>query len=60
MKKFRIPSFILLIALVLSLAAPPARALDAPQADSSYAVVLLAENGSNESVIYTKNASILT
>ncbi len=55
MKKFRIPSFILLIALALSLAAPPARALDAPQADSSYAVVLLAENGSNESVIYTKN-----
>ena len=55
MKRFRIPSFILLIALLLSLAAPPARALDDPKVDSSYAVVLLAENGSNESVIYTKN-----
>ncbi len=55
MKRFRIPSFILLIALLLSLTAPPARALDDPQVDSSFAVVLLAENGSNESVIYTKN-----
>ena len=55
MKRFRIPSFILLIALLLSLAAPPAFALDEPQTDSSYAVVLLAENGSNESVIYPKN-----
>ena len=55
MKKFRIPSFILLTALVLSLVTPPARALDDPKVDTSHAVVLLAENGSNESVIYTKN-----
>ena len=55
MKKIRIPSFMLLIALVLSLVTPPARALDDPKVDTSHAVVLLAENGSNESVIYTKN-----
>ena len=44
MKKIRIPSFMLLIALVLSLVTPPARALDDPKVDTSHAVVLLAEN----------------
>ena len=42
MRKFRIPSLILLLAMALTLAAPPARALDDPQVDSSHAVVLLA------------------
>ena len=46
---------ILLTALLLCLCAPAAAALDAPQADSSYAVVLLAEKGGSETVLFTKN-----
>ena len=56
MKRLRILSIFLLSALLLTLFAPGAAALDEPQADSSYAVVLLAERGSSETVLYTKNA----
>ncbi len=56
MKKNRFISIFLLTALVFALAAPGAAALDDPQADSSHAVVLLAEKGSSETVLYTKNA----
>ena len=55
MKKIRIISILLLACLTLSLFAPTAAALDDPQVDSSHAVVLLAEKGSSETVLYTKN-----
>ena len=55
MKKQPLIITILLTALLLCLLAPAAAALDDPQADSSYAVVLLAEKGGSETVLYTKN-----
>ena len=55
MKKLRFPSMIVLIALLLSLWAPTALAIPAAPADNSRAVVLLAENGSSETVLFTKN-----
>ena len=48
--------FFLAAALLLCLLSPAAAALDDPQADSSHAVVLLAEKGGSETVLYTKNA----
>ena len=56
MKKQRTVITILLTALLLCLLSPAAAALDDPQADSSHAVVLLAEKGGSETVLYTKNA----
>ncbi len=55
MKKQRTVITILLTALLLCLLSPAAAALDDPQADSSHAVVLLAEKGGSETVLYTKN-----
>ena len=56
MKKRRTVITILLTAMLLCLFAPAAAALDDPQADSSYAVMLVAEKGSSETVLYAKNA----
>ena len=56
MKKLRFPSLILIVALALSLAAPTARAIPAAPADHSHAAVLVAEDGGNETVLFTKNA----
>ena len=56
MKKRRTVITILLTAMLLCLFAPAAAALDDPQADSSYAVMLVAETGSSETVLYAKNA----
>ena len=55
MKRIRFLPICLLAALLAGLCAPAASALDDPQADSSYAVVLAAERGDNETVLYTKN-----
>ena len=56
MNRIRTITILMLAALLMTLFAPGAAALDDPQADSSYAVVLLAERGSSETVLYTKNA----
>ena len=56
MRKMRFPSMILLAALLLSLAAPTALAIPAAPADNSHAVVLVAERGNSETVLFTKNA----
>ena len=55
MKRFRFCAIFLLTALLMSLFAPVAAALSDPQADSSHAVVLVAERGDSETVLYTKN-----
>ena len=55
MKKIRLLSTILLAALLTGLCMPAAMAVDEPQADSSHAIVLLAEKGSDETVLYTRN-----
>ena len=55
MKRFRFCAIFLLTALLMSLLAPAAAALSDPQADSSHAVVLVAERGDSETVLYTKN-----
>ena len=55
MKRFRFCAIFLLTALLMSLFAPAAAALSDPQADSSHAVVLVAERGDSETVLYTKN-----
>jgi D-alanyl-D-alanine carboxypeptidase len=44
-----------LAALLMCLLSPAAAALDEPQADSSHAIVLVAERGTNETVLYTRN-----
>lgn len=54
MKKFRIPTVILTIALLASLLAPAARALDDPAVDCQ-ACVLLSLDGDSETVLYQKN-----
>ena len=56
MNRIRTITILMLTALLMTLFAPGAAALDDPQADSSHAVVLLAERGSSETVLYTKNA----
>ena len=56
MKKQRTVITVLVAALLLCLLAPTAAALDDPQADSSYAVMLVAEKSGSETVLYTKNA----
>ena len=55
MKRIRYLTIWLLAALLMSLCAPAAAALDDPHPDSSQSVVLLAERGDNETVLYTKN-----
>ena len=55
MKRIRYLTIWLLAALLMSLCAPVAAALDDPHPDSSQSVVLLAERGDNETVLYTKN-----
>ncbi len=55
MKRIRFFTILLLAALLTGLLAPAAAALDDPQADSSQSVVLLAERGDNETILYTKN-----
>ena len=55
MKRLQILAVCLLVTLLTGLAAPTAAALDDPQADSSHSVVLVAERGDNETVLYTKN-----
>lgn len=56
MKIIRLPVFLLLAALTLSLFAPTASAIADAPADNSHAVVLVAESGNNETVLFTKNA----
>ena len=55
MKKFRLAICVLLAALTLGLVTPAAFALDDPGIDTTYAAVLLAEDGNQETVLYTKN-----
>ena len=55
MKKIRFICILLILAIAAGFAAPTAKALDDPQVDSSHAVVLVAEKGSDETVLYTKN-----
>ena len=55
MKHLRFFTICLMAALLSGLCAPAATALDDPQVDSSQSVVLLAERGDNETVLYTKN-----
>ena len=56
MNRIRTITISIIAALLFTLLAPGAAALDDPQADSSHAVVLLAERGGTETVLYTKNA----
>ncbi len=57
MKKFRLPALVLALALLLGQGLSiPARAVSDPNIDSSYAAILLADNGTNETVLYEKNA----
>ena len=55
MKHIKIPVLCLALVLLLSALSPAAAALDDPQADNSYAVVLLAERDAGETVLYTRN-----
>ena len=55
MKKIKIPIILLALLLLSGVLAPSAAALDDPHADNSQAIVLVAEKGSNETVIYTRN-----
>ena len=54
MKKFRFLSLILLFALVLTVFAPSAAALDDPSVDA-YSAVLLSIDGDTATTLYTKN-----
>ena len=56
MKNIRFAICALIAALTLGLAAPGALAVDDPGIDTTYAAVLLAEDGDQETVLYTKNA----
>ena len=58
MKKFRFRfiCILLVLSVFMGLATPCAKALDDPGVDSTKAVILVAERGSDETVIYTKNA----
>ena len=58
MKKFRFPSLILIFALMLTLFAPSAAALDDPTVDA-YGAVLMAIDGDTETVLYAKNENDL-
>lgn len=58
MKKFRFPSFLLIFALLLAIAAPSAAALDDPSVDA-YGAVLMSIDGDSESVLYAKNENDL-
>lgn len=55
MKKLRIPTLALVLALLLALLAPAALAVDDPQIDSTSAAILLAEDGESETLVYAKN-----
>ena len=55
MKKLRLTTVAVLLALLASLFAPAALAVDEPQIDSTYAAILMAEDGDNESLVYAKN-----
>ena len=56
MKKIRFAICALIAALALGLVSPAAMAIDDPGIDTTYAAVLLAEDGDQETVLYTKNA----
>ncbi len=56
MKKIRFAICALIAALALGLVPPAALAIDDPGIDTTYAAVLLAEDGDQETVLYTKNA----
>ena len=56
MKKIRFAICVLIAALALGLVPPAAMAIDDPGIDTTYAAVLLAEDGDQETVLYTKNA----
>ena len=56
MKKIRFAICALIAALALGLVPPAAMAIDDPGIDTTYAAVLLAEDGDQETVLYTKNA----
>ena len=54
MKKIKISAFLLVVVLLSALVMPSAQALDDPQIDC-YSAVLLALDGSNETLLYQKN-----
>ena len=56
MKNIRFAICALIAALALGLVPPAAMAIDDPGIDTTYAAVLLAEDGDQETVLYTKNA----
>ena len=56
MKKIRFAICALIAALALGLVSPAAMAIDDPGIDTTHAAVLLAEDGDQETVLYTKNA----
>ena len=56
MKKIRYICILLVLSVLIGFAAPHARALDDPGVDTTKAVILVAEKGSDETVLYTKNA----
>lgn len=58
MKKFRFPSLILIFALMLTLFAPSAAALNDPTVDA-YGAMLMAIDGDTETVLYAKNETDL-
>ncbi len=55
MKRFRITILFLLAALLTALLAPTALAVADPNMDTTFAAVLLAENGDDETLVYAKN-----
>ena len=56
MKTIRTVCILLILSIAAGFMAPAAMALDDPQADSTKAIVLVAEKGRDETVLYTKNA----